>query len=407
MLVGPPEKKTRFEQGDVRLISIMKKRILEIPTLSSILIHSLLLHHLFFPLPLPPAVTMPPAVENNNPKGKRISLATIANATQQLNQGHSVREVANSLRISIGSAVNIRNRNKENIPPPKTRSHSKISPRTKEVLARQFNTGHLRTLRDGQRFIQETDGVQVHVETIRRNLRDEGIRAYVQQKRPNLKPNHIQERLAFARTHINWTVDDWKRVMFSDESMISRVGSFGRKFYYSGHEHKRLLPHQVRPMAQGGGGKIMIWGCITFFGPGDLSRITGTLNAELYLEALNEYVLATFAWYGMDPTVSIFQQDNSRVHTANLMQEWFAEQDFTVLEWPTNSPDLNIIEHVWAYLKHRLSLYEQAPASRDELWERVQDIWTSIPLDYLHELYESMPRRMMELIRKRGGPIKY
>jgi transposase len=184
---------------------------------------------------------MPP--KGNNPTGKNslIPPAKVIDATDLLIQGQTVRQVATSLEISIGSAVSIKKKNKENIPPSTAGRKNKVPPRTKEVVARLFKTGQMNTLRDGQRFIQEVDGVQVHVQTVRRNLREKGVKAYVQQKRPDIKPNHIQDRLAFAREHINWTVDDWKRVMFSDESMISRVGSFGRTYYYSDHEHKRLF----------------------------------------------------------------------------------------------------------------------------------------------------------------------
>lgn len=183
----------------------------------------------------------------------------------------------------------------------------------------------------------------MHEETIQRNLKQE-IRAYAQQQ-PNLKPDHVQDRYQFARDHIDWTVDDWKRVMFSDEH-DQCVGSFGRKYYYSDREHKRLQPHQVCRMQQRGGGKMMIWGCITFFGSDYLSRINGTLNSDLYLDILRDYVLGSFAWYAMDPATSVFQQDNARVHTTALVQEWCTEQEVTVPKRPPNSPDLNIIEHV-------------------------------------------------------------
>jgi hypothetical protein len=113
--------------------------------------------------------------------------------------------------------------------------------------------------------------------------------------------------------------------MFSDESMISRVGSFGRKYYYSDREHRRQLPHQVRPTPQTAGGKMMIWGCITFFGKGDLSRINGTLNSGLYLDVLKDYVLSSLAWWGMDPANSVFQQDDSSVHTCRTMKKWLDE----------------------------------------------------------------------------------
>jgi hypothetical protein len=61
----------------------------------------------------------------------------------------------------------------------------------------------------------------------------------------------------------------------------------------------------------------------------------------------------------MDPVESMFQKDNSRVHTENIIKQLFAKQKFIVLEWPTNSPDLNIIDHVWTHIKYRLNTYEQ------------------------------------------------
>lgn len=74
-------------------------------------------------------------------------------------------------------------------------------------------------------------------------------------------------------------------------------------------------------MQQGGGGKTMIWGCITFFGHGELCRINGTLDSDLYLDILRDHVLGSFKWYKFDAATSIFQQDNARVHTAASVQE--------------------------------------------------------------------------------------
>jgi hypothetical protein len=58
-------------------------------------------------------------------------------------------------------------------------------------------------------------------------------------------------------------------------------------------------------------------------------------------------------------------------------------------------------------MKQRLAMYKQAPQSMDELWERIQDIWTSLPLQFLQKLYESMPKRMRALLQSRGGQINY
>jgi len=276
---------------------------------------------------------------------------TVANAKQQLNQGRSARQVASNLKISVASAVRIRNANKENVPPPKMGRPSKVSKGTSKVLARQFNNGDIQSIQDGQRLVQTEDGEQVHARTVRRHLQKEGLKAYVQQKKPGLTLNHRKDRLAFAKAHLHWTVDDWKNVMFSDETTISRVGSFGKKFFYSTKEHKRLMPHQVKETKQAGGGKIMIWGCMTYRGVGDASWVPGKIDAAAYLEVLKDYVLASRDWYDMDPETFIFQQDNARVHTARIVRDFFDESNITVLEWPANSPDLNPIENIWSYLK--------------------------------------------------------
>ena len=152
---------------------------------------------------------------------------------------------------------------------------------------------------------------------------------------------------------------------------------------------------------------MMVWGCITFSGPGDLSRLEGTLDSKCYLEVLDDYVIASFEWYGMNPAKSTFQHDNARVHTSSIVQNWFREHNITVLKWPANSPDLNPIEHVWAYIKRQLNQYKRPPKDMDELWRRVEEIWAKISRKLIRKLYESMPRRIRALLQSRGGAIKY
>ena len=136
----------------------------------------------------------------NNPSGENrpITRAKVRDVTKLLNQGKSSRQVAAMVGSSVGSVLNIRKRIEEDIPLLTAGRPSKISPRTKEVIHRQFNTGELETPKDGQQYIQETDGVHVHVQAVRRVLQESEVGAYVQQKRPDLKPNHMQDRLKFA-----------------------------------------------------------------------------------------------------------------------------------------------------------------------------------------------------------------
>ena len=117
---------------------------------------------------------------------KPLAEETINNVRQQLRQGRSARKVASNLKVSISSALKIRNMDKENIPAPKMGRPTKISNETRRVLARQFNNGILRTLQDGQQMVQSSDGGQVHVRTVQRLLKSEGVKAYVQQKKPGV-----------------------------------------------------------------------------------------------------------------------------------------------------------------------------------------------------------------------------
>ncbi|KAF9899710.1 hypothetical protein BX616_002886, partial [Lobosporangium transversale] len=79
-----------------------------------------------------------------------------------LRQGKSVREISRTLHISTFSVSKIYQRGKANIPRPKMGRPTKVTRRTKTLLARYFDIGKIVTLKEGQRFIKSTDGVQIH-----------------------------------------------------------------------------------------------------------------------------------------------------------------------------------------------------------------------------------------------------
>lgn len=338
---------------------------------------------------------------------KSLTQSTKETATRQLRQGKSTREVSRNLRISVSSVIRVRKEDKENIPEPHPGRPRKISTKTRENLARHFMRGDLRSLKDGQRFVESVEGEHVHITTVQKNLRLEGIRAYTQPNKPKLTQEQIAKRLQFAKEHIHWTVEEWRNVMFSDECSISRIGSFGKKYYYHKRQQQQYLPHQVQPKQQGGGKKMMVWGCIAYSGVGDLCWIEGTMDTDTYVDVLNRRVRQSRKYLGMDKETFIFQQDNASAHTALRARNFFVRHRINVLIWPPNSPDLNLIEHVWAYIKRELDKYPESPRDLDELWRRVEAIWREIPMDFLHKLYESMPDRLAMVIQNKGRNTKY
>ncbi|GFX41164.1 transposable element Tcb1 transposase [Trichonephila clavipes] len=78
-----------------------------------------------------------------------------------------------------------------------------------------------------------------------------------------------------------------------------------------------------------------------------------------------------------------------------------------LLPWPVYSPDMSPIEPVWDLVGRRLARDPRLAASKDELLPHIQAIWNSLPPAYIQNMFDSMPRRIAELIAARGGYTEY
>lgn len=102
-----------------------------------------------------------------------------------------------------------------------------------------------------------------------------------------------------------------------------------------------------------------------------------------------------------------FMDDNSKVHRAIIVNFWKAQKGILSLEWPSASPDINIIENLWAYIEDRLYQVRETLKTPDDTWARTLEIWHSIDRDFINKLYRSLPDRMAALKENKGGPIPF
>lgn len=144
--------------------------------------------------------------------------------------------------------------------------------------------------------------------TIRRRIKASGIIKYRKMSRkPVLKALEMQRRVVWARDHIHWH-GRWKNIVFSDEKRFCLDGPDGNVSYY--HDYRK--PELVRNRRHSGGGSVMIWAAIGYYGKSNIAFVDNTMNSEKYMEVLTEYLLPRGVNIGRRQWV--FMQDNAPVH---------------------------------------------------------------------------------------------
>lgn len=248
---------------------------------------------------------------------------------------------------------------------------------------------------------------QAHPETVRRILRQNGLHGRKPRQKPLISVVNEQKRLEFARKHEKDDDAFWDRVLFSDESKFNLYGCDGRGYVWR-QNNEALKKENLRPTVKHGGGNVMVWGCMSSGGVGQLVFIDEKMDRHLYRKILEENLQPSVARLGL-PSDWIFQQDNDPKHTALDVKTWLLYRVPHQLHSPPQSPDLNPIEHLWDELDRRIRVPEVRCriTSKDTLKTVLREAWDDISPEVTRNLVRSMPRRLQAVIAAKGGPTKY
>ena len=163
-------------------------------------------------------------------------------------------------------------------------------------------------------------------------------------------------------------------------------------------------PHCTVPTVKYGGGNVKCWGCFSATGVGNLVFIDGNMTGEMYRDILDKNLLESVKKLKMNDDW-IFQQDNDPKHKAAIVTNWLNRNQVERLNWPSFSPDMNPIEHLWDEVERRLK--KKQPKNKTELQKCLIEVWEEIEVSVLKKLVDSVPNRLNEVIRVKGYPTRY
>ncbi len=195
------------------------------------------------------------------------------------------------------------------------------------------------------------------------------------------------------------TVAQWSKVFFQSKFCILFGNQGPRVWRKSGESQNPCCLKSSVKFPQ----SVMIWAAISSAGVGSLCFLKSTVNAAIYQNILEHFMLTSADKLYGDADF-IFQQDLAPAHTAKGTKSWFNDHGVTVLDWPANSPDLKPIDNLSDIVKRKMT--DTRSNSADDLKTAIKAAWASITPEQCHRLIAPMPRHIDAVIHAKGCPTK-
>lgn len=338
--------------------------------------------------------------------------------------GMNITEISQKLKVSRPTVRKWVNRAENDISDhPRSGRPTKLTPQTKKKIRQLAENKPGVGTRTVAKKINFSISYQNRGKTISRTTVKDYVRrtewghhAYVRPIKPLLTEKNIRDRINFCnRLKNEGFLDETQHgvklrsnILFTDESPVELYPKPNK-------QNSRIRtsdPSSIVPIQRPKGGlKIMIAGGISANGKSELHIIDKdkTVNGEYY----RDFIIPVFARCLNNKKQfplkkrAIFMQDGAPAHKAKATLTCLKTSFSNIWEdWPGNSPDLNVIENLWARIQDSVFKLPR-PTNRDTLIARVLEEWASIDDETLSNLCHSFKARIYACLENEGRHTKY
>jgi transposase len=311
--------------------------------------------------------------------------------------GQSWKKISDRFSVPKTSCFDIvKNANKAR--PPSHKPNLKVKGNTRKRLILALEDLSKKNTRISSTSVLQKAHVEVSSRTVGRFLKREGYKYMNILKEIILTAEKKASRVEHCR---KWLCEGApsRNIIFTDEK---RFCLDGPDCNYSWQQPKS---RRKRSLRQQGGGSIMIWGMLYPNGELHYVEVRKTLNANNYVELLKNFALPMIRARYEDDWV--LQQDNAPAHAAATTMNFIENKGIDLLGWPSNSPDINVIENMWHVLEN--IIYEDgAMKNIQEMRRKIQEA-----VDHLNEdcqrglnVYRSFGRRVLQCFQSSGDLVR-
>lgn len=248
--------------------------------------------------------------------------------------------------------------------------------------------------------------VSISVNTLRRYIHRLGFASRTAAEKPFLRERNVLKRTLWGIMHIGWSIPDWARVLFTDESSFC-VRPIKRKLRVWRKKKERYDVSCMVHTFKSGRKSVNVWGGFSFFGRTPLYRINGKFNGKKYLEVIQSTMFPSVLSIFGNLHNFILQEDNCGPHRSVMVKEYLTQIGVTRMFWPAQSPDLNPIENCWGWIKQQLRKRTTYCKNEDELFTLLQQMWNNLSQEYFKQLVGGMSKRVEAVMNAKGGATKY